>query len=640
MKLLLLASVLCVLSACDAKIEPSRVEDLKLDQTTDPLNPDFSRNKDMLLRADKLEPFFSAAEFDAYVDVLRAHHRAENNVVDASGDGDMATMAAAPAAPESARGAAPGSITNNQEIGVDEGDIVKLVGDYLIVLRRGRLFSLRLVSEGEPSLTPVAAVNAFPEEHSTATWYDEMLVHDNQIIVIGFSYGYGATEIGLFSLSEDGAIAHKATHFLRSSDYYSSRNYASRMVENKVVFYMPFYFMNHYSEERSIVLPSQAQLLSSGQASEWKEIIDVATIIKPIEKTTDPVLHTIVMCDLSAEEFACDATGVVGPSSRSFYVSPTAVFLWTSDQGNASAYRLPLDGSSPTAIRARGVPVDQFSFKETDNGFLHVMLRDDGNGDEMWQPESRDGAVNLLSIPLERFSAIPLEMAMENYQLLPNVNGGNMVNRFVGDHVLYGASSLWEDTVTNKEVHIVSLSDKEVKTIALEHDVQRIETLGHSALVVGSNTPDLSVSVIDLADEPGLASNIVLENSAQGEGRSHGFFYNELSPGKGILGLPIRAERDPFGELFETSSTIGFMSITDNQIKKIGSFTSSTETDNSDDCIASCIDWYGNTRPIFLGDRILGLMGYDLIEGKMDGEAMNESARVNFMPRQTVLSDR
>src|SRR5204863_996088 len=34
------------------------------------------------------------------------------------------------------------SVTNTQEAGVDEGGIVKLHGDHLVVLRRGRLFTI------------------------------------------------------------------------------------------------------------------------------------------------------------------------------------------------------------------------------------------------------------------------------------------------------------------------------------------------------------------------------------------------------------------------------------------------------------------------------------------------------------------
>src|SRR5687768_12798599 len=36
------------------------------------------------------------------------------------------------------------SITNNQHAGVDEGGIVKLHGDHLVILRRGRLFTVKI----------------------------------------------------------------------------------------------------------------------------------------------------------------------------------------------------------------------------------------------------------------------------------------------------------------------------------------------------------------------------------------------------------------------------------------------------------------------------------------------------------------
>ena len=38
-----------------------------------------------------------------------------------------------------------------------------------------------------------------------------------------------------------------------------------------------------------------------------------------------------------------------------------------------------------------------------------------------------------------------------------------------------------------------------------------------------------------------------------------------------------------------------------------------------DDCQASCTDWYGNARPIFLGDRVFALLGYELVEGRNAG---------------------
>ena len=54
------------------------------------------------------------------------------------------------------------------------------------------------------------------------------------IVVIGFSYARGGTEVGLFDIDRAGKLAHRATYHLRSNDYYSSRNYASRLVGSKL----------------------------------------------------------------------------------------------------------------------------------------------------------------------------------------------------------------------------------------------------------------------------------------------------------------------------------------------------------------------------------------------------------------------
>ena len=60
----------------------------------------------------------------------------------------------------------------------------------------------------------------------------------------------------------------------------------------------------------------------------------------------------------------------------------------------------------------------------------------------------------------------------------------------------------------------------------------------------------------------------------------------------------------------------------------------------NDQCQASCVDWYGNARPIFLGGRIFALLGYELVEGRMasrgwPGERIEELRRVSFAPQHS-----
>lgn len=104
-------------------------------------------------------------------------------------------------------------------------------GDHLVILRRGRLFTVAI---GDRQLRPVASIEAYgPDMSPGNAWYDEMLVSGNTLVVIGYSYQRGGTEIGVFEISRSGALAYRATYHLRSNDYYSSRNYASRLIGNE-----------------------------------------------------------------------------------------------------------------------------------------------------------------------------------------------------------------------------------------------------------------------------------------------------------------------------------------------------------------------------------------------------------------------
>lgn len=58
-----------------------------------------------------------------------------------------------------------------------------------------------------------------------------------------------------------------------------------------------------------------------------------------------------------------------------------------------------------------------------------------------------------------------------------------------------------------------------------------------------------------------------------------------------------------------------------------------------DACRASCVDWYGNARPIFLGDRVFALLGYELVEGRIDGGRLRERRRVDFAPKPARIAD-
>ena len=203
--------------------------------------PPLSANRPASASAPKktMRAFRSEQELASYLrEIAEKQKLARRATYDAYGGVAMEAKAMAPAA-SGPGGDKQESITNVQHSGVDEGGIVKLHGNHLVVLRRGRLFTVAI---GSGALTPISSVDAFgPDIDPSRTWYDEMLVSSDTIAVIGYSYERGGTEVGLFGIDDAGKLSYRSTYHLRSNDYYSSRNYASRLIGSKLIFYTPLY---------------------------------------------------------------------------------------------------------------------------------------------------------------------------------------------------------------------------------------------------------------------------------------------------------------------------------------------------------------------------------------------------------------
>ena len=539
------------------------------------------------------------------------------------------------------------SITNNQEVGVDEGDIVKVRGSNLVILRRGRLFTVSLANGG---LRPVDSINAFPPGVSGGgAWYDEMLVSGDLIVVIGYSYARGGTEINRFRLSPDGHLRFEDAYHLRSNDYYSSRNYASRVIGDRLLFYTPLDL--DWNDDPLEALPGVRRWQGdAGRA--FQRIAGARQIYKPPtsqdrQEIEIDTLHTVIDCDVTAPTLDCSATGVLGPESRTFYVSGEAVYLWTSDEWYddkndssvaAFMYRLPLDRRRPAAIGVRGAPVDQFSFREDlEDELVNVLVRSEGGGDTMWRPEVTDGDVALLRLPIREFGDGSREARLSRYRPLARIAGAdwNFHNRYVGRHVLYGGSAYGAQP-NGGTLMVAPLDGGPVSQLELAHGVDRLEVLGSDGLVVGGGENALVFTAIELDGRaPRVGDLYRLPDAAEGETRSHAFFFSpETADGRtGMLGLPIaRAVEPAYHRFFGSAAAMLFLSRQDRRFAPAGELGAEVRGVVDDACQASCVDWYGNARPIFLGDRVFALLGYELVEGRRDGRNISERRRVNFAP--------
>ena len=559
---------------------------------------------------------------------------------------------AAAVAFESAEAVDAQQITNTQEAGVDEGAIVKDAGDYLVILRRGRIFTVR---HGGNALSPAGSIDAFPPGAPNArnTWYDEMLVRGDQVIVVGYSYGNFGTEINRFRLGRDGSLTYRDTHYLRSGDYYSSSNYASRMIGDELIFYAPVGL--NWQDWRS-TMPA---LRRGGQDGEVVSLVDADDIYVTEGmrrgKMVPQIAHTVTRCDLSAAELDCDSTAVLGSWSRSFYVSPGSVYVWTNQDrshwGRQAAsdepgqlYRLPLDGSRPGAVPVSGAPIDQFSFTEDrEDGVLRVVLRGEGMGDQMWGSEFSGGDVGLLTVPLDAFADGSEALPQQALRELPSVVGYRFQNRFVGDYLLYTAANYGNED-DGRFFYAVPVDGREAQRVELEHGVTRFDIMGSDAVAIGPGRENaLGFSAVSLGRQARIEDVYMLPAASEGEVRSQAFFYR-ADPGSpdgvsGMLGLPVSRQLERRGgEFLGNGSAIFFLRRDNRSFSPAGDLGSRTKPGLDDNCIASCVDWYGNARPIFLRDRVFALLGYELVEGRMEDGRIREVRRTNFTPRGTPAS--
>lgn len=571
----------------------------------------------------------------------------------------------------------PSSVTNNQEAGVDEGDIVKMRGDTLIILRRGRLFTVDTANGG---LKAVDSINAFPPgvtpDPDGDDWYDEMLVADDWVVVVGYSYGRGGTEINRFRLDARGGLTFVDSHHLSSADYYSSRNYASRLVGKQLVVYAPIEVDT--VEETLADLPALVRW-RRGEGGPRQALVAAKDIYRAPERAGAPeridALHAVARCDLVRPRLTCRATAILGPWSRTFYVAPEAIYVWmtnhprrgTSDSFSSSLiYRVPLDGLAPQAARVRGAPVDQFSFAEdADSGVLRVLVRSDGDGDAMWKPEFSRGGVALLTLPLTRFGDGAAEPEEGDYRLLGRApdNGWRMLNRFTAEHVIYsfsGGDRSFRDGGQSL-VSIVALDPASPMgsmpmSFLISGMAERIERVGQDALMVSREfdyendrsavvfrTFDLNTIWNGRRAEARLAHTYRMTAAKGAETRSHAFFYqpdvDRPDGERGVMGLPVvrtagRVEDDEAEttDLFDAAADMAFLRRGQNRVVPLGELLSDPARQTDDVCAASCIDWYGDARPIFVGNRIFALLGYELVEGVERGAGIHELRRVSFAP--------
>ncbi len=600
--------------------------------------------------------------------------------------GDPACQAAAGHIEEAlvvtAQRTATSAITNNQSANVDEGDVVKLIGHHLVVMHEGRLFVVDLIEAGArnnnagagdpegtsrtPRLQLVHRANAYRDARDDA-WYDEMVVHDRHVFVSRYSYDRGESSVEVFSLSGRGRLRREARYAIRSSDYFSFDNYALRIAGDRLLLYVPVPIDDVDPGSGVEAQLPALRIEARGRATSTRPLLPATRILRPSLEDEWMSLHVLVSCSVTAlPDVDFRSEGVIGPAERELYVTAGHAYLWLSAEpqrqfhwreacppgasaiapqdparvGHALAYRFEMGdrerSGGTAAARAFGSPGDQFALHESPDG-LHALLSWSMSTCDMSRTAFHEPAPRLTHIPASVFATTLRPARMEDFRVLPGSQ--ELEVQLTDTQVAYANSQhppylgRWSDPprAVTATLFIVPFDAAAAHTtLQLPHGVDRLERVGNGLIAVGSTTEagGLGISAVDLRTEPHVTTSFADAARGEAETRSHAFNARVDADGSGMFALPTdrssrnwQAPRDTDLRFFQLDRAHGFSAA--------GALTSE-ERPTAIACEVSCIDWYGNARAVFIGDRVFALVGYELVEGALVNGTVVERQRLRL----------
>ena len=317
---------------------------------------------------------------------------------------------------------------------------------------------------------------------------------------------------------------------------------------------------------------------------------------------------------------------------------------------------MPIAGTRPDLIAARGAPPDQFAL-QADGRNLYALVK-------LEHPDCETGyydPARLAFVPLPhgRFRPPLAQAPYGAFVALPGTPTAQIAARFTDHYLVYGALSRFrrglpdpnefvrygQDEYTERQfaamrpapaVVVPILQPELARSLDTGHTVIRADRLGDDIILTGYRDRDgLSVTLVDLEGRPRIGSTVQLPGRYESEGRSHAFNSRTNPDGSSLMALPTvaRVEDSDRYSWRSSASDLSFLTAdVRGRLRPAGAllrrfdyvddYNRETDTEDEDGvpgyrCEVSCTDWYGNSRPIFTDGRIFGLSGTELIEGRL-----------------------
>jgi hypothetical protein len=605
-------------------------------------------NLHKISNANEIDEYFSKIdEINNFLNVRNAQNSSCNDLEEGLECIEMVTVTGS-------RITAGDLITNNQVAVVDEGDIIKQYKNFLVILRKGRLYSINMGSDDSEKLVKIDEINAFSPDWEHDAYFDEILIDEGIVLVLGFNYDLDSSEIIRFEISEEGYFKYKDNYLIKSSDYYSNENYASRLFNHQYISYIPIQLYTNISFLEQ--LPTLAKIpdgfTGDVESLKWNNIIGVGDIYYPIQSVLDPTLHSYISCPLNKEVLYCNAVGIIGSNSNISFNNGENVYLWMSawetkaifnrkididytlydfktknknekkyknvdSLYNPLVYRISLSNLNVEAIQVEGIPISQFSFHHLkDNLYMYSAI--DKNKAELFK------------MPDYLFNKYASNSAL-SVRKIDNLPAFSSNQRFIDEQFFIG-SGVW-DYEEFPMLTKINITSGKFERLELGHSSNRIEAVNNNALIVGETlNSNLGITIFNTNNKE--TKQTFLLDRLEGESRSHAFNFNYIDDYL-LTGLTTQSKskadfEDDFYYWDENiSSDITYVGGNNNNFEYIGELVSSSLP--SKDCKFSCDDWYGNSRPFFIGERIFALSGDEIIEGGLMEGQIIEITRIDYI---------
>ncbi|QYU69085.1 hypothetical protein J4558_02770 [Leptolyngbya sp. 15MV] len=175
--------------------------------------------------------------------------------------------------------------------------------------------------------------------------------------------------------------------------------------------------------------------------------------------------------------------------------------------------------------------------------------------------------------------------------------------------------------------------------LPIGHSLIRLERIGAEAVIANGYRDEsgLRLSYLDLAQGASIRSSAFLPGRYESESRSHAFNATGFEQGGGLMGIPTvtRTEQSGGWWWYSDMSDLSFLGFdAGGRLSDAGSLPAmakdEVETAEGYSCEVSCIDWYGNARPIFIDGRVYGLMATELVEADLVAGKVEERRRLDL----------